>query len=184
MHFLIQLFLFSGIREKTVREYSWRRLFADLDGFRGLNWNMKTDWERVVNRFGNVESYHVQSKSTIGEVFAWPMILPQRCNYNNIIITIQWLTLSERVCQSFHFFPPSFSGQVKLSGSICRVSAPEGKDYFIMSPRTCWSFCWCHCQMDRCQKGLGVLRCMKCGKHRENREGKGRVWAISVRFIA
>lgn len=72
----------------------------------------------------------------------------------------------------FPFFFPSLSGQVKLSGSICRVSAPQGKDYFIMSPRTCWSFCWCDCQMDRCQKGLGLLRCTKCGKHRENREGK------------
>lgn len=28
----------------------------------------------------------------------------------------------------------SLSGQVKLSGSSCRVSAPQGKDYFIMKP--------------------------------------------------
>lgn len=35
-----------------------------------------------------------------------------------------------------------------------------------MSPRTCWSFCWLDCQMDGCQKGLGLSRCKKCGKHR------------------
>lgn len=28
---------------------------------------------------------------------------------------------------------------MKLSGSICRVSAPQGKDYFVMNPRTCWT---------------------------------------------
>lgn len=93
------------------------------------------------------------------------------------------MTLRACLCQIFPCFFPSFSGQVKLSGSICRVSAPQGKDYFIMGPRTCWSFCWCDCQMDGCQKGLGLLKCTKCGKHRENRKTE-RVSAINCKFIA
>lgn len=49
-----------------------------------------------------------------------------------------FLDVSERVCARFPFsfflFFFSLSGRVKLSGSICRVSAPQGKDYFIMKP--------------------------------------------------
>lgn len=38
------------------------------------------------------------------------------------------------LCQNPIFFSLFLSGQVKLSGSSCRVSAPQGKDYFIMKP--------------------------------------------------
>lgn len=77
--------------------------------------------------------------------------------------------LSQIVPPFISHFSLFFPGQVKLSGSICRVSTPQGKYYFIMNPRTCWSFCWCDCQRDTCQKGQGLWRCLKCGKRWEKK---------------
>lgn len=87
-----------------------------------------------------------------------------QCNSNDVLWVILRACLSQTV-PPFFLFSFFFPGQVKLSGSICRVSAPQGKDYFIMNPRTCWSFCWCVCQKDTCQKGQSLWRCLKCGKH-------------------
>lgn len=59
--------------------------------------------------------------------------------YNTYVATYSfcWATPREHVCARFLFslfFFSSFFRRVKLSGSSCRVSAPQGKDYFIMKP--------------------------------------------------
>lgn len=81
-----------------------------------------------------------------------------------------------RVPLFFSLFFFLLSGQVKLSRSNCRVSAPQGKDYFIMKPTHMLVRGWCGCQIGIMPKGIGLSRCMKCGN-------KG-VTAIIYKYIA
>ena len=74
---------------------------------------------------------------------------------------------------SFLFFSLS-RGEWNCQGVSAEFQHPRAKIILLWSPRTCWSFCWCDCQMDGRQKGLGLLRCTKCGKHRQNREERRR----------
>ncbi len=101
--------------------------------------------------------------------------------YSVYVATYGLLSITERACLCqipiFPFFLLS-RGKWNCQGVAAEFQHPRAKIILLWSPRTCWSFCRCDCQMGRGQKGLGLLRCMKCGKHRENRR-KERERAIS-----
>lgn len=82
------------------------------------------------------------------------------------------LTDSEWACLFLFSFFSLSQGKWNCQGVAAEFQHPRAKIILLWSPRTCWPFCWCDCQMGRRQKGIGLLRCTKCGNHRENGEGK------------
>ena len=103
-----------------------------------------------------------------------------------------FLNVSERAClcqipiflpSLFFFF--SLSGRVKLSGSIRRVSAPQGKDYFIMKPTHMLVLLSVWLPNGRAPKRGWSLEVHEVWETPAERRGEEEgVWGIGYKFIA
>lgn len=106
----------------------------------------------------------------------WSYSTSVACLECSVVFLLQQTELLKHrvhACVRCLLFPHPLSwGEWNCQGVAAEFQHPRAKIILLWSLRTCWSFCWWDCQMESRQKGLGLWRCMKCGKHREIRGGK------------